>query len=108
MEYPSTRIELQAFLQEITGLPEDRVYFQPPEGTKLKYPCIVYRMSDINQKYASNVNYCNRHCYEITLISKNPDSSHKDTFDRLSKCRFIRSFSSDTLNHWIYRFWTNL
>lgn len=108
MTHPSTRTELQAFLQEITGLPEDHVFFQPPSGTKLKYPCVVYRLSDLDQLYADNGNFRNQHCYEVTLISKNPDSKHCETFERLPKCRFLRSFSSDTLNHWVYRLWTNL
>ena len=106
--HPSTRPQLQQYLQDITGLPEDHVYFQPPDETKLKYPCIIYRLSDIDQIYADNDNYRNNHCYELTIISKNPDSKYVDTFARHKKCRFLRSFSEDTLNHWVFRFWTNL
>lgn len=108
MEHPSTRTDLQAFLQEVTGLPEERVCFQPPEGTKLTYPCVIYRLSDVNHLYANNKKYRNLHCYEITLLSKNPDSKHAKTFDELDGCRFLRSYSADTLNYWIYRIWTNL
>lgn len=106
--HPSTRTDLQVFLESITGLPEDRVLFQPPAGEKLKYPCITYRLSDIDQLFADNSNYRNQHCYEITIISNNPDSKHVGTFERLSKCRFLRHYSEDVLNYWVFRFWTNL
>lgn len=106
--HPSTRTDLQAFLQEITGLPEDRVLFQPPENTKLSYPCVIYRLSDLDQVYADNKNYRNQHCYEIRLISKNPDSKHIETFNKLPKCRYLRGYSEGGLNYWVWRFWTNL
>ena len=108
MTHPNTRTDLQSYLESITGLPEDRVLFQPPAGEKLKYPCITYRLSDIDQLFADNVNYRNQHCYEITVISNNPDSKHVHTFECQPKCRFLRHYSEDVLNYWVFRFWTNL
>lgn len=107
MTHPSTRIELQHFLEELTGLPEDHVLFQPPEGAKLKYPCITYHLIDVDQLFADNGNYRNVNCYEIMLMSKNPDSRHVAVFNNLPKCRFLRSYSGEGLNYWVWRFWTN-
>ena len=104
--HPKSRTELQRYLERITELPEDRVLYQPPEGAKFKYPAVVYRLSDLDQKFADNSNYVGHHCYEITVISANPDSKFERLFAKLPLCRFLRSFTSDNLYHWVYRFWT--
>ena len=106
LPHPKTRDDLQTYLQTITELPEERVLYQPPEGAKFKYPAITYRLSDLDQTYASNINYKQNHCYEITVISANPDSKYEKLFSKLPRCRFLRHFQSDNLDHWVYRFWT--
>lgn len=106
MSRPRSRTELQRYLETIASLPEDRVLFQPPEGAKFRYPAITYRLSDLDQRYANNGNYVGRHCYEVTVISANPDSKFEKIFSNLPACRFLRAFANDNLYHWVYRLWT--
>lgn len=94
------RLDLSARLHSILG--SDHVYFQPPEGTKLKYPCIIYKLGDIDTKFADNSGYTNRKKYSITIIDKNPDSELPDEFAKLPLSRFDRFFTADNLNHWVF------
>ena len=76
------------------------VYFQPPDGTQLKYPCIVYERSDINVARADNYLYKAKNRYSITVIDRRPDNTIVDTILRhFTNCRFDRHFVSDNLNH---------
>lgn len=65
------RLDLQAELEEITGLP---VYFQPPEGLKMEYPCIVYEYENNKKLHADNTNYIRYHVYNVKLIHRDPDT----------------------------------
>lgn len=78
------------------------VYFQPPTGTKLTYPCLIYELSDIAKENADNRPYILTDGYSITYISKNPDDENYRKLAALPGCYFDRSFRSDNLVHWIY------
>lgn len=95
-----TRIELQTLLEELLG--SRNVYFQPPESIKMKYPCIVYNRSDISSKFADDAPYLLFDRYELTFITKDPDSEMIHTIASLPKCKFDRDFVSDNLNHYVY------
>lgn len=94
------RYELNAILKTIAG--NNNVYYQPPESLKMSYPCIVYTKSDITDRYASNGKYIIRHCYEITVIDKNPDSEIVARMEKYKEARFNRHFTSDGLNHDVF------
>lgn len=95
------RIELQTILEEILG--SKNVYFQPPESIKLKYPCIVYKLSDEWVNSADDIDYREYDVYSITLIDKNPETKFRKPIRNLEHCSFDRSFITDGLNHYIYR-----
>ncbi len=94
------RNELDAVLREVLG--SSNVYFQPPEGTKMKYPCIVYRYSAPNDIPADNLTYRRLHQYSLTYITKDPDDPKRDQLNDLRYCRFVQFFTSDNLNHYVY------
>lgn len=95
-----TRLELSDTLKEITGL--NNLYFQPPETVRMKYPCIVYRLNDIDVKHADNNSYvCNKN-YTVTVIDKDPDSEYPDKMLKLLYCSFDRFYTADNLNHWVF------
>lgn len=52
-----------------------KVYFQPPSGFQLVYPCITYNLSRPFLSKASNKNYLTYSEYQITFITKDPDST---------------------------------
>lgn len=78
------------------------VYFQPPSNVHMRYPAIIYRLSDIRNRHADNDVYASSKQYEITVVDKDPDSSTPDKINQLSTARFVRAFVSDNLNHWIF------
>ena len=66
------RLELQKLLVDILGT--DRVYFQPPSNINMVYPCIVYSLETYDTKKADNISYHVRDRYQVTYISRDPDS----------------------------------
>ena len=95
-----TRIQLQSLLE--TLLESRNVYFQPPPSVKMKYPCVVYSLSDIDTKFADNNPYSNSRRYQLTAIDQNPDSTIPDELALLPMCIFDRSYTADNLNHYVF------
>lgn len=95
------RLKLQAILENVLG--SDNVYYQPPESMKLKYPCIVYSISNGDTIYASNFPYKFDICYQLTFMSRDPDDEIKDKIAMLQMCKYDRSFKSEDMNHDIFK-----
>jgi len=96
----SRRLELHELLAETLG--SRNVYFQPPDKTQMKYPCVVYSRSRINTKHADNRLYSHNQAYTVTVIGPDPDSSIVDKVLKLPHCRPDRHFTSDNLNHDVF------
>lgn len=94
------RLELHEVLCDILG--SRNVYYQPPETVKMKYPAIVYSRTDIDNEYGDNLAYIQKRKYLITLIDKNPDSEFVNKLANLSKCKYIRNYKADNLNHDVF------
>ena len=94
------RVELQRMLEGLLGT--RNVYFQPPTGTKLQYPCIVYHLDAANDIHASDHIYRRLYRYSLTYITKNPEDPMRDIIDDLQYCSFDRFFTLDNLNHFVY------
>jgi len=77
------RVTLHNKLKEIC----DNVYFQPPENIQMKFPCIVYNIYGIDSIYADNVPWNKHVLYNITYITKDPDSL--DVLDKLTNLPYI-------------------
>ena len=95
-----TRIDFDNLLKSLLG--SSNVYFQPPSGFKLIYPCIVYERSDIRTKFGDNIPYINRKEYTVTHIDKDPDSIVPDKIKNIESCIFDRHFTSGNLNHDVF------
>lgn len=94
------RLNLQETLVNILG--SNNVYFQPPETTRLQYPCIIYERSDIDKKYADNRTYMSMVRYSITLITRSPESDLVKAILELPYCSYDRYYAADTLNHDVF------
>jgi len=92
--------DLQSILSSIPGV--KKAYFQPPEGTALVYPCIVFERSRIMTKFADNNPYNLSKLYTITVMDKNPDSSISAAVASLSGVSFDRAFKVSNLNHDVF------
>lgn len=96
-----SRLKLHEVFCEI--LESRNAYFQPPESVKMRYPCIKYSLSGIDQKHADDRIYNSRDRYEAILIDQNSDSKyHEEILSRFPYCRFERSYTADNLNHKVY------
>lgn len=97
---PDKRLELHEKLCDILGT--RNVYFQPPESIKMKYPAIVYELSNIKSLYANGGVYLSGKKYKIIIIDKDPDSLLVDKIASLPTSQFARAYRVDNLNHWVF------
>lgn len=95
------RLELHEILCKILG--SRNCYFSPPNGFEMKYPCIVYELNSIDKRSADNVGYNKRVEYTLTVIDENPDTDLVEKILELSYCQLDRTFTSDNLNHFVFR-----
>ena len=95
-----SRTDLDALLCEILG--SEYVYFQPPENTKLKYPCIIYKFDKFDTKKADNRDYLRGRRYEVTLIHRDPDNDIVDKLKDLLYCNLDRVFVTENLCHYAF------
>jgi hypothetical protein len=95
-----SRLSLQTLLEGLLGT--DKVYFQPPPGYMMSYPCIVYNRSNIRARHGDNKPYKLDNQYSITVIDANPDSAIPKKVAELPQCSFDRHFTSDNLNHDVF------
>ena len=100
MTIKDRRLELHNVLLGIMS--NGNVYHQPPEGFKMKYPCIVYERSRDFSMYGDNLPYSRRMNYTLTLIDKDSVSNYLGQIMDLPMCRYDRHFTSDGLNHDVF------
>lgn len=99
------RLDLHARLCDAmagAGEAREHVYFQPPEGFKMAYPCIVYELDRIDTLYAGNTPYANARRYRVTVIDKNPDSRIPERIAEMATCTHERHFVNDNLHHDVF------
>lgn len=93
------RLDLHEELVALAGS-SFMVYFQPPEGTQIQYPCVVYGADSGDSDYANNHTYRFTKRYQITVITRDPDCDLPEEILRhFSMCRMDRIFVSDNLYH---------
>ena len=102
-----TRLDFDRYLRDIVGEGVS-VYFQPPSNVSgagqkviknIKYPAIIDSLDEYNTMSANNKKYSVQKEYEVTLITKDPDSDLPDKLVMLPTSRFDRNYESDGLYH---------
>lgn len=89
-----TRDEIQQLLEDVLG--NDRVYFQAPPNTGMKYPCIVYKFVRFNVNHADNKPYLVTGRWDIHHMYKNPKYDLKEKFAfETPFCKFDRRIVTD-------------
>lgn len=97
----NNRIELHEKLKEIIG--NDNIYYQPPNSTMLKYPCVIYKLNNVKAEYANNRIYKHLNNYDITFIYKRPTDDIIDKmYEQFNMCVISRIYASDNLNHYAF------
>jgi hypothetical protein len=94
------RLDLQTLLEGVLG--SRNVYFQPPTGLQIQYPCIVYQRDNAITEFASNKPYAHTKRYQVTVIDLDPDSEIPDKVAALPMCERNRFFVADKLNHDVF------
>lgn len=77
-------------------------YFQPSETVKMNYPCVIYQLNNIDDKPADDGSYISTNSYMVTIIDKDPDSEYPAKIKAFRYCRFVRFYTADNLNHWVF------
>lgn len=97
-------VHSQTKLQQIFNdiLKSKNVYFQPPSSVRMNYPAIRYSLKKIDKRYADNISYCKRNCYEVIYIDIKPDSDVLGKLIDLPMCEYDRHYVSDNLNHYVF------
>lgn len=95
-----SRLTLHEELCRILG--SRNAYFQPPASVQLKYPAIVYSLGSIDKWYANNNMYKPLPAYQLILIDKNADTQFLIPLLELPYCHFVRFYTADNLNHWVF------
>ena len=78
MEKSQRRLELQAILEGFTQKyvsKEDRtrhVYYNPPSGFQMEYPCIVYEEGRPTNYHADNLRYFHFTRWKVTTLTLAP------------------------------------
>ncbi len=96
------RSELQKLLREIDPDNVKAVYFQPPNGTQMVYPCILYAREGDHTLHSDNLPERTHVRYTVTVIDRNPDSAIPDKIAALPLCAYNRFFTADNLNHDVF------
>lgn len=92
------RLELHEKLMNILG--SDKVYFQPPETLKMRYPCIRYSKARPKDEHADNIRYLHTSHYEMIVIDTDPDTDIPDKLvEQLEYCSINRYYTSNNLTH---------
>lgn len=94
------RLNLQTELEAILG--SDKVYYQPPESIKINYPAIIYSRANIDNNFANNGVYGQRHVYDVIVIDADPDSLIVDSVSKIKSSRFKRHYTVNNLNHDVF------
>lgn len=93
-------LELQDRFEEVLG--NTNVYFEPPPGTRMKYPCIRFKRVKFDPRWANNNVYLMNQRFEATLIYKTPNSPLPAKMALLPLCSHDHHYTADNLSHDVY------
>lgn len=80
MDQSQRRLELQTVFESLTSKyikPGDKtkhVYFNPPTGMQLEFPCIIYEEARPSRYHADNRKYFTFHHWKVTTITQDPEA----------------------------------
>ncbi len=92
------RLKLQEELSKL-GVP---VYFQPPTGLKMEYPCLRYTLTKDSSQRAANGRYIKHYAWQLIYISDRPIDPILEVIADLPMCTFDRKYNQDGLSHTAY------
>lgn len=101
MSSEDKRIKLRNKFRKILG--NDNTYFNPPNSTNLKYPCIIYNLKNINTRKANNNIYILDNVYTAILIGIKPyDEMKEQILKDIPYSSLDRIYVQNELYHYAY------
>lgn len=96
------RLELHAELLDM--LEGKKAYYQPPGKTKIEYPCIVYSLSEVYTRRASDGLHYSRPAYDVMYLdtSVNDEIANK-VLERFKMASFVSYYCNDGIHHYKFR-----
>lgn len=95
------RLKLHAIFESIPGVA--KVYFQPPPGVMMKYPCIRYNRDGGEIMHSNDLGYTFHPRYTVTVIDPDPTSDISEKLIRLlPMLQADRNYTADNLNHSVF------
>lgn len=88
-------------------LGSDHVYFNPPNGMQLTYPCFIYNYVNNADDYADNIRFRSYKRYSVTAIDEDPDSKLSEKLLQLPYCTIDRAFDTEGLSHFVHTLYYN-
>lgn len=97
-----SRLHLDSILHEVSNRHGNfPIYFKPPSGFNLKYPCLVYNPSGVDSVNANNELYIAHRQYELSFMTQRIDQEEliKDIVKSVPYGRIIREFETNGIQH---------
>lgn len=92
--------ELRKILSDLYGNSGVNIYFQPPSGDRIKYPCIIYYRNSTDVDKADNRRYMSHTRYTVNWIGSTPSGPLIDKMlDSFQFCNHDNTYVSEGLNH---------
>ncbi len=79
------------------------IYFQPPTGKSMQFPCIVYQRMRIDQKKADNIKYKSNVIYKVIVIDRDPDSEVVKAVSELPNTSYMDFYTKDNFNYDVFK-----
>lgn len=92
--------ELQAIFEGLLGT--DHAYYNPPASVHMEYDAIVFSRSNIGNVFANNGVYRQFYRYQVTTITRDPDSPIISKVSKLPMCSYDRHYVADNLHHNVF------
>lgn len=84
------------------GIDPAHVYFQPPEGLQMVYPCIRYERSMQYGQKADDFGYNSRQSYSVMIIDPDPDNPAIELLAALPLSQYDRHYTMNQLHHDVF------
>lgn len=96
-----SRLSLDRVLKKIADSNNCSLWFDPPTGAILTYPCILYSPTNPTNLKANNKPYIIFRSYQITYITKEPDHENivKEIINKVPYGHLVREYTKNNLHH---------
>ena len=85
---------------QIEALGYQHTYFEPTESVRLQYDAVIYKRSTLNVSRADNHSYTARDVFDVTIISRDPETTLPAVFQwHFARCNPGKFFIRDNLYH---------